>query len=194
MPWRPPICPPRPTDGRGRCPGASGPPQSGGPAHQPGQLAPGAVRPSRRGGAAAVRRRGRRSAATPSRLGAARVLDCTKKMLLFNPGRYTGMNKTVFLFSPRRGLVGRPALCPRVPPPPRPAGCPGRCCPLGAGARVRPAPGALLPSRAASPPFGGGCSGGRVAPGSGGPSGPLPALLAEASGQLGAARRAMPAK
>ena len=45
MPWRPPICPPRPTDGRGRCPGASGPPQSGGPAHQPGQLAPGAVRP-----------------------------------------------------------------------------------------------------------------------------------------------------
>lgn len=113
MPWRPPICPPRPTDGRGRCPGASGPPQSGGPAHQPGQLAPGAVRPSRRGGAAAVRRRGRRSAATPSRLGAARVLDCTKKMLLFNPGRYTGMNKTVFLFSPRRGLVGRPALCPR---------------------------------------------------------------------------------
>lgn len=45
MPWRPPICPPRPTDGRGRCPGASGPPQSGGPAHQPGQLAPGAVLP-----------------------------------------------------------------------------------------------------------------------------------------------------
>lgn len=45
MPWRPPICPPRPTDGRGRCPGASGPPQSGGPAHQPGQLAPSVVRP-----------------------------------------------------------------------------------------------------------------------------------------------------
>lgn len=45
MPWRPPICPPRPTDGRGRCPGASGPPQTGGPAHQPGQLAPGAVLP-----------------------------------------------------------------------------------------------------------------------------------------------------
>nr|CDL67125.1 unnamed protein product [uncultured bacterium] len=59
MPWRPPICPPRPTDGRGRCPGASVPPQTGGTAHQPGQLAPGAVLPFRRvarrlsGGAAA---------------------------------------------------------------------------------------------------------------------------------------------
>ena len=45
MPWQPPIYPPRPTDGRGRCPGASVPPQTGGPAHQPGQLAPSAVRP-----------------------------------------------------------------------------------------------------------------------------------------------------
>lgn len=45
IPLPPPICHSRQTDGRGRCPGASGPPQSGGPAHQPGQLAPGAVRP-----------------------------------------------------------------------------------------------------------------------------------------------------
>ena len=127
-------------------------------------------------------------------------LNCTKNMLLFNPGRYTGLNKTDFLFSSRRGLVGRPGLCPRVPPPPRPAGCPGALqpsrgrCPGASGPPQtggpahlpgQLAPGSVRPSRAASPPFGGVCSGGRVAPGSGGPSWPLPAFHTSIVGPAG---------
>ena len=158
MPWRPPICPPRPTDGRGRCPGASSPPQTGGLAHQPGQLAPGAVRPFRR---VARRLSGGAAADQPPHSPAwalRRVPQLYKKYVVVQSRALHGTEQNRFFVQFAPGSGGPSWPLPACPAPASPGGLPWCAAALSGPlpGRVRPAairrPGTL--ARPAGPWYG----------------------------------------
>lgn len=178
MPWRPPICPPRPTDGRGRCPGASGPPQTGGPAHQPGQLAPGAVQPSSLAGAG-------RGPAPPALIAPP---GAPSRCPAGPPWPWRGFFGVLALVRPRSPAPGWARSSCGPPPPPGPGlrlplrgpgpwsvPAPAPCLGLSARALARRGAAGVPPSPPAAPPGGGGGPGGAALPRRPGVGPPSPA-------------------
>lgn len=175
MPWRPPICPPRPTNGRGRRPGASGPPQTGGPAHRPGRLAPGALRSGWRGPWA-------RPAGADGPAGGPVPLPRRRLWL------WRGFFGVLALVRPRSPAPGWARSSCGPPPPPGPGlrlplrgpgpwsvPAPAPCLGLSARALARRGAAGVPPSPPAAPPGAGGGPGGAALPRRPGVGPPSPA-------------------